>query len=325
MADNDVLDDDSAEIAALEQQQKSDKGTIGGEPKAEPVIEAKQPEPAKPDPDEPSADDTLDDPNKGKFIRHGAFHAERERRKAAEARAAAQEAKFAQTTAQMQQRLMAMLQAQQTQVAPKAEPVAQALPNKDVDPVGYLEALATKNAQDLQKIQQWQQQQEQGTQRQTQLGAMQQEVARLESQFKATVPDYDAAQKHLEQSWITEAKAAGYQDHQMPQVIAARTMEIIQAAAMQNGNPAQLAYNVAKARGYALQAQQPGNNLDTVARGLAVSKSPTTAQGQSPSATPALDALLQMPEDEFAKAVEGSNWEKIRRQMMGGNASGASY
>jgi hypothetical protein len=99
-------------------------------------------------------------------------------------------------------------------------------------------------------------------------------------------------------------------------------MEIAQLAARSNRNPAELGYALAKARGYVKKApatngngqQQPGPSLETLAKGLATSKSTSAAPGRSAPGLPTIDALLSMDDEDFVKNYVGrdnAKWRKV--------------
>lgn len=315
----DIFADDKTEIAELEKPQREDRGTparapeSAPEPKPEPVA-APEPQAKQPEPDD--ADDTVEVENKGRFVRYGALREARE--KAAELKKERDElqARYASDLSKARDDLAKILQSQQKPVVQEQAPQ---LPDIDTDPVGHLRAKIAQNEAQLEEEKKWRKSQEETQQNAGRMEAVKKEVERLEREYVAKVPDYYEAQKFLVDSWVKQAQAIGMDPSQ---AVAARTLETIQIAAQRNMNPAEVAHLLAKSVGYAgqVQSQAPANNLETVARGQAVARSPSAIPGSPPSGTPAIDALANMDDDDFAKAIEGGGWDKIKKQMLGNAA-----
>lgn len=319
----DIFADDKAEIAELEKPQRDDKGTNVKSPD-------QTPEQPKPDlapepqtqvkPTEPEdQDDTVEVENKGRFVRYGALREARE--KAADLKRERDElqARYAQDLTKARDDLAKILQSQQKPPAPVIPQVQ--LPDIDTDPVGHLKGKIAENERRLEEESKWRKSQEETQQNAGRMEAVKKEVERLEREYVTKVPDYYEAQKYLVDSWVKQAQAIGMDPQQ---AVAARTLETIQIAAQRNMNPAEVAHLLAKSVGYTgqpqAQAQAPANNLDNVARGQAVARSPSAIPGSAPSGTPAIDALANMDDDAFAQAMEGGGWDKIKKQMLGNAA-----
>jgi len=319
----DAFAEDQAEIAALEKQQAA----AGQGPGGKGVEQQEQPAPreeaapaetqTQEQPAPERNEDEIEVENQGRFIRASAYKAAEERRKDAEKRAQEVEAKYAADMARVTERLALLVENRQTAEQKQAEPQIQ-IPDINTDPLGHFQAKSALLEKQLGEINEWRKGQEKTSEQQTALQRVGEEVTRLEAEFTRQTPDYGDAMAHLRQTWIAEAKVAG-----VPEQVAirARAMEIAQLASRSNRNPAELGYELAKARGYAkkapgttAQTQTTGPTLETLQRGIASSKSTSAAPGRAAPGTPTIDALLQMDDDEFIKNYVGRDnpkWRKI--------------
>ena len=81
--------------------------------------------------------------------------------------------------------------------------------------------------------------------------------------------------------------------------------------AVQNGaSTAEMAYNIAKSRGYSPKA--PVDKLDNVKKGQERSTSLSNAGGGE-ERTLDIEALAEMDDADFAEAIKGGNWDKMMR------------
>ena len=299
---DDLLADEAEEIAKLEKAPEPAKAD------AQPVEQ----EPA-PEPEEAERD------NEGQFVRKGDFKALRQQAEAEKAARREIEARYASDMAKLQSRLDMIAQAQAQAAQPKPE--APKIPNLEEDPIGHFQAKQAELERQVQEAQQFQKQTLAQTEQQRALQQIGAEVSRLEQEFEQQTPDYRQAQQHLFNTWQQEAQLLG-----VPADEAVRfwSMQIVQRAAQQNKNPAQVAYELARQRGYAgaqRQTQQPqGPNLDTIQKGVAASKSTSSAPGKPTAGTPTIEALLAMDDDDFAKAYgsrDSSTWSRDVEKAMG--------
>ena len=200
----DVLSDELNEIAELEKQTPA---------KAEPEVKA-EPEPKEPErlaePEE--HEDTVEVDNKGRFVRYGALHAERQERKKAEARAKDFESRYAQEAAQrasdlakLNERLAIIAQGRVQQDAPRAPE----LPDVNTDPIAHFQARDEQRQKELNELRDRQKTQDQASEQSTQMQRIGAEVRRLEAEYESTTPDYRQAQQHLVKAWEAEAAIAG--------------------------------------------------------------------------------------------------------------------
>jgi hypothetical protein len=201
------------------------------------------------------------------------------------------------------QRLEARLQALQ------APP--QAIPDVSVDPVANFDRrigdLTAQNQQVLQNMQAAQARQEQ----QAQIHRLTNAVQMQEAQFVQTAPDYNEAVNHLREVRKQELIAFGYDEDQAAQEAQNELVRTAFQLAAQGKNPAQVAYNLAKVRGYVVKTQSGPQKIESQQRVGAASR--TLGGGGAVSNKLTAEALLNMDDAEF-EALSKSQW----RTAMGG-------
>ncbi len=276
------------------------EGDTPPEPKADELPEAQQPDPEAADKqprDETgkfAAKEGEDDgkrEDKGGQVPQGALHAERERRKTAEAEAR----KF-------REQLDAIAQMRQ-QVASRQP---EALPAQD-DPA-QVEHLRQRLAQ----LEQGQTRitQERDNQRldQAESQQLQAAIASSESEFRAAQPDYDDAVQYLISARHNElVKRHGLDPVSANLAIAEETQEVVRSAIRQGMSPAEMAYGIAQDRGYRPAQQQQAapaqggaqRTMDAIAAAKAGSRSLGQASGTTPQVVNA-ETIASMTDDEFA-------------------------
>ena len=312
----DVLANEAAEIAELEKDDAPQPKAA--DPALKPEAQAPQPEQEQPEAEEGESE------NEGQFARKAALKALREERDAAHRARQEMEARYAADMAKANERLAAILQnATQRQAE---QPKAPEIPDINTDPIGHFQAKQAYLEEQLREARGFQQQQVQMTQQQAHLQKIGAEVSRLEQEFTKVTPDYPQAQQFLFNTWAREAEVLGVSPEE---AVRFYSMQIVRSAAQKNENPAQVAYKLAKDRGYAgtqpkpqAQPTQPqGPNLDTIQKGLAASKSTSVAPGKAPpSGTPTIEALLAMDDEDFAKhygSRDASKWTQDMERIMG--------
>lgn len=258
------------------------------------------------------------DPATGKQrkVDYGAFHAEREKRKSAET--GRQEAEKQLATAMGRFSVLEQL-ARQTQPKPVGEAPVE-VPDINTDPVGHFKALYEQSQNKISDLDKWRQNQEsqqtqyQNVQRLTQIALTH------EADFSKTTPDYQDAASYVRAVRDQELQAMGYNDPAARQQIIHQDALQIAAQALQgNMNAAEVVYNIAKARGYQVKTgAKPAapiptgdiKKLETVANGQKQGSPLSEANGSAP-AEMSVEAILKMPEADFAKWATPDNWRKI--------------
>lgn len=208
--------------------------------------------------------------------------------------------------------------------APESSRPAAVIPDPEKDALGALKA----NQQQLRELMDYKQrteaQQAEGLQRQNLINRAQQ----LEAQFVQETPDYGSASQFLIKSRQDELLATGmYTPQQVHQTIQGETMALAQQAINNGTNPAQIIYNIAKARGYTkselakldASVETDAQKFDRVAAGQAASKSVGQALGAQVSSGKAMDSktLANMSDDDFANLY--SKLSRGERAALMGN------
>lgn len=178
-------------------------------------------------------------------------------------------------------------------------------PDASQDPAGailYQQQLTQQQLEEMQRQRTFEQQQQ--AQRQ-QFDGFVAEVRSRAGEYVKANPEAEGAIDFLKQSRVEEYKAMGMSHAEANQRMLKDELDL-SAWALQNGdNPAEVAHNMARARGYVaskqkLEMQKAGQGAST----------PSGGGGKS-GGQPSYDALLKMSNAEFAKATEGDAWAKL--------------
>ena len=294
-------------------------------PEAEQVDNVPADQQAPPTPDI----EAIDGEDRGQFIRKAALYEERQRRKEATERSREWERRYTEDMRKAQERLEVLFRNAQAQNNPQPQqPQAPIIPPLEEDPIGHFKAQTEMLQRKLEEQETWRKSQEQRTQQTSQVQQIAQDIQRQESEFAKSKPDYFQAHEHLQNAWVAEAKAMGIPDHEIPEAIRARSIETVQIATRLGRNPAEVAYQRAQALGYkgpqsapaAQPAQQKGPDLDRIAKGMATAKSPSAAAGAPAAGLQSIEAILSMPEEEFASkfgSADNRTWEREMKRIMG--------
>lgn len=280
-----------------------------------PVATAK---PAAPEPKvEPKPDGEVQVQVDGKTVPLSELLAERKERQA-----------WQQTASQQQQQLtdmLAMVKERAKEMTPAQENAA---PDPQTDPFGYINHVLSNVQATTRELQEWKQQQTQLTQAQTQSAQVLNWANQQAAAFKTKTPDYDDALKFAEQARFNELKAATpwASDEQIRSIIDNDKAQLVMAAAQRTmqgfpTNPAELAYNYSKAKGYQIVADQKkvpdlDDKVNTITKGQEASKGVSGTSGGAPSEINNLQDLAaasgDMDDETFAKA-----FDKLAGKMKG--------
>jgi len=313
----------------------------------EPIV----PHPGKPEPvegdDDPAAtpektDQKADADKTAKpegMVPQQALHEERERRKAERKAREEAERKFATLEGRLsvlQQLAQQAGQQQPKQEAATAAPQPIQIPDVNADPVGHFKALNEINNQkaaalerQLQEVSAWRQSQDQ----QAQQAATIQRAASIadahEKEFAQREPNYYDAANYLRSMRDQELQAMGYANPtQRQQIIATDVYHIAQQALQNNQNFGEVAFAIAKSRGWTPKPAQEATpapttpapvtpaavndqkKIEMVANGQRAGASLGQANGAAAPST-SLEALLNMSDDDFAAATKGDKWKNL--------------
>lgn len=320
----DFLADDLAEIEQLETEIKQQEQ----QPPQQEQVENVRPEQEAP----PAPDiDAIDGEDRGQFIRKAALYEERQRRKEATERSRQWEQRYTEDMRKANERLQALFENAQklNGQTPQAQQQSQ-IPSVDVDPIGHFQAVNEELKRKVEAQDEFRKQQEEIRKQEDARLNLVNEVNRLEAEYAKTVPDYAQAQEYLFNHWANEARAIGFPEHEITSALQARSIETVQLAARLNKNPAQIAYDRAKALGYRAQQQgqqaaqpQPGKqqpNLEVVAKGMDRAKSASATTGKATAGVPTIEDMLALPDEEFAAkyaSPDSKDWARIMKSAMG--------
>lgn len=283
----------------------SDMQGIIGEPVELPKDPAPQEQPiANEAPAAPAPQEApQEQPAEPKTVPLAALNEERTRRREIAAELAAERRAREEMERRMEQRLAQLHQA----VVPPTPPV----PSLDENPAAHLAHGQNELRQTVTQLVQQSQQEREAAQRaqaQAQLAAR---VQADEATFKAKTPDYEDAVRHMHELRVRELQALGLDDLSASQKSAAELSEFAFVTAMQGRSPAQVAYELAKVRGYTAKAPTPSpqEQIQTAQKGAAAAQS--LGGGGSTGGRLTARQLLSMSDDEFAAATAGDKWQKL--------------
>lgn len=137
-----------------------------------------------------------------------------------------------------------------------------------------------------------------------------------EQEFAAKVPDYNDALGHLRTLRVQELQAFGVTDAQAIERDIAQQAQAIAAHALRMGkNPGELAYALAKTRGYQPKVTAAVSQVDK-AEAKAASMSLSKGGGSSPAGEVSVERVLKMSDEEFIewKAKNPAKWRKMASQ-----------
>jgi hypothetical protein len=274
------------------------------------------------------------DENKGKFVRHGAFHQERERRKAVEKELTELREKFTRGDERMRLLTEAM-QRQATPAAPAA--AAQAAqptePPKRIDPNEDIFGAYRQLQEDFEALRTGQTQQSETLKRQEE--ARQEEAAREQTltAYRADIQNtvrsdatFVDAYRHLIDGRVSEMKLLGYSDADAIKAVNDEEFSLVQSALSRGQSPASLVLQLAKSRGFVAKAPEPApaptlaeTPVEKAARTAAGQAGPgrsLSAAGGAPAGEITATMLAEMSEADFEKLV-ASNPQRVRA-LMGG-------
>jgi hypothetical protein len=228
---------------------------------------------------------------KEKTVPHGAFHEERERRKALQREL--EEAR--RERAVLNDRFERLFAAQKQAEAPQYRD-----PEKDPDPLTAMQHNDQINRQRLEAMQQQLAQDNERRQHEfyeSQVIAWGQERA---NEYRQEVPDFDDAYQHIRMVRANELHAIGYNVAEIKQALRNDELGIINEAGKRGRNPAEIVYNMAKAAGYTGKkpAQDAEQKIEQLQKGQQAAK--TVGNGAASSGWPTAEQIADMSEDDFA-------------------------
>lgn len=338
MTETDFATSGSDDAFTPEEQAAFDAYASGGEPTPSPEPAAPAPGAPEPaaaaapgevvDPDEEGAEDA--EANKGRFVRHGAFHKERVQRKEAQRALAELQERFARGDERLRMLTQAMQAAPQAPAAPaQPAPEPEKAPDPNEDIFGYVQHLEKQLAEvrnghkEMTEAQKQQAEQARAAEEErTIVGAYRQDIER----YAAAEPAFGDAYTYLVQGRVAELKLYGLTDQQAVAQANADELAFVRSAVQRGVSPAEQAFALAKARGFvpkapepaaapAAPAETPAERQARLAAGQATAKSLSAASG-GPAGEVTMEMLASMSESDF-EAFVAKNPAKARA-LMGG-------
>lgn len=277
-----------------------------------PPVEAAEPDPKpEPKPEPEKAKDDDDDTETLVDLR--ALKAERGKRKEAERLAREKEIEFAKA----QERLAMLQQAweqEQAQRQQTQQPAPQS-PDKDADPLGYLEHQLQQEREARAQLEQQFKQQQGFSQQREQVTMLANTYKAAADQFKAQTPDFLEAYNDLYAKLDKEMELAGVADpNQRRQQLMNSELQFVATQLRMGKNPAQAVYEMARLRGYSPKAAEPApaDNVELQQK-RQQAMSPLSGAGGKPPTNTTLKDLVNLPMDEFIAKTKGKDWDKLFR------------
>lgn len=206
--------------------------------------------------------------------------------------------------ARMEERFRALMAVNQPQ---QQQP--QAPPDPDKDIFGAVKHLTQEQQLTRQHLEQQYRQAQQAQQWNQVFGW----ASDQEAQFKKTAPDYDDALKHLRSARMDELRDLGYNENQVRYALDNDERQLILQARQANRNPAEMAYAIAKRRGF-VKKDSLTEKLDTIEAGQQTSKSLSNVGGSPTRGQLSLQEVANMSEEDFAE-FKTKNPAKFRRML----------
>lgn len=257
----------------------------------------------------------------GKFVPHGAFHKERERRKAAETEIITYREKMARADERLAvlNEIIAAGESPANQ-SPKKAPEPVAPPDPETDIFGYVKWQAEK----IKELEQTSQQHIQRTERQLVANEVQAYYKNDAINFMKSTPDFADAYQYVANSYANELRAKGANDQQIQAQLMQEEAAIAFNAMRTRSSPSQVIYEMARARGWTPKGNTPQaapsvnaqQKIDTIKQ--AQRTTPTLSGAGAPGGEGlTVEMLANMSEEEFASMSAKLGKSKMR-QLLGG-------
>lgn len=256
--------------------------------------------------------------DKGRFVPHGALHAEREEHK--KTKAALEE--IQRNQAILNDRWNTLLATGKPQ---QEQPKEETPPDPTVDIIGYMQWQADQTKQINEKMAAEERQRQEAAQHQQQEQVIWSTWDNSVNQAKTAIPDFDAATGFLAQLRDNQLQAFASVDPNFanPQArvaqINAELRQIIVQAKNAGQDPATAVYQIAKGYGYTVAEPAPDNNkIDKIIQAQAGSKTIAGTNGNAMADPLSAQAILDMPTAEFDAWVQNpTNAKRFEKMLQG--------
>ena len=256
--------------------------------------------------------------DKGRFVPHGALHAEREEHK--KTKAALEE--IQRNQAILNDRWNTLLATGKPQ---QEQPKEETPPDPTVDIIGYMQWQADQTKQINEKMAAEERQRQEAAQHQQQEQVIWSTWDNSVNQARTAIPDFDAATGFLAQLRDNQLQAFASVDPNFanPQArvaqINAELRQIIVQAKNAGQDPATAVYQIAKGYGYTVAEPAPDNNkIDKIIQAQAGSKTIAGTNGNAMADPLSAQAILDMPTAEFDAWVQNpTNAKRFEKMLQG--------
>lgn len=164
----------------------------------------------------------------------------------------------------------------------------------DADPLGYLRDKIENQERHVQESEQQRNRRESEERQQNEFV---QSVSTQVQTFQEEHPDYGDALTHLLDARARELRVYGYPEDQVQAAVNNEATALAQHAYQNGRNPGEVAYELAKVRGYMPKTSESNGKLDKIEKGQKASKTLSGTQGKPESAS--LSDISKMDDDEF--------------------------
>jgi len=283
-----------------------------------PAVETAAPEPKAEEKPAKGWDDE-DDGETETLVDLRALKAERGKRKEAERIAREKEIEFAKASERLALIQQAWEESQkQAQTVQQPQQPQPQVPDRDSDPLGYLEHQLAQEREARARLEQTFQQQTHGIAQQQQVAMLANTYKAAADQFKAATPDFLDAYNDLYTKLDQELAMQGMGDPNARRNHLMNTeLQFVATQLRMGKNPAQAVYEMAKLRGYAPKAAEApaaaaSEEVELQNKRQQAMSPLSNAAGKAPSNTTLRD-LVNLPAEEFIAKTKGKNWDKLFR------------
>jgi DNA repair exonuclease SbcCD ATPase subunit len=191
----------------------------------------------------------------------------------------------------------------------KLAPQEPEIPAYEEDPFEHLRQRENQTGETIEDLKKQMEEYNQQNEAQRAQQELTQRVVHSENEFRKVHADYDDAIQHLREGRAKEYMAMGINDPaQIENMLNQEAVQLAQMAQHNNTNLPEMAYNIAKSRGY--QGKTQVDKLDNVEKGQAKSTSLSNAGGSEERVLD-LEVLANMDDDDFSKAMKDGQFEKL--------------
>lgn len=204
------------------------------------------------------------------------------------------------------ERLNQLMQALQAQQQPQ-------IPDRETDPINHFATVQALQQRQIEQQNAFIAQQQAEREQQAQLAQLHQYVNAQEREYVASKPDYLDAVAHLKSVDTRALVALGHDQATAEQIVHRHLTELAANLARQGVSLPERVYALAQAKGYAPKQAETSQRIATAQRGVAASRSLGSGAGTTNTLT--LEALANMPVEDFAEATKDP---RVFRRLMGG-------